>query len=339
MTDDIDAVGDGEDGQAVNKIAPVAVDPVADEGIEAGADFKGFFGVVKGKGDAQGRAYIDAVGVEGPVEEGVAHGVFAGGQGAGFEAQEGGRRGVVSHGLCHAEEDDADGDAGHEQLGIPVFPDGEVLWNDIPFKILDGIANEIEPPDIFTGDVYAAAELPAVPRTLRDGLELFVESSFARDAFGGFDSACIRTGTHGTGTILESTAEDCRIQYEGNFRSVFYALKALLPPLVEQKSGQVVINTSAAGARVQEWFALYGATRAGANELIHAAGLEAAPHGVTVNGTGTYAMNYPSFLHDVGADTDPAKLKAVTDQFEDFVSFHRGTFDVGLGGHVQLSPG
>jgi NAD(P)-dependent dehydrogenase (short-subunit alcohol dehydrogenase family) len=42
--------------------------------------------------------------------------------------------------------------------------------------------------------------------------------------------------------------------------------------------------------------------------------MEAAPHGVTVNGTGTYAMNYHSFLHDIGADTDPAKLKAVTDQ-------------------------
>jgi len=136
----------------------------------------------------------------------------------------------------------------------------------------------------------------------------------AMDAFGGFDSACIRTGTHGTGTLLESTAEDCRIQYEGNFRSVFYALKALMPPLIEQKSGQIVINTSAAGARVQSWFALYGATRAGANELVHAAGMEAAPHGVTINGTGTYAMNYESFLHDVGADTDPAKLKAVTDQ-------------------------
>jgi NAD(P)-dependent dehydrogenase (short-subunit alcohol dehydrogenase family) len=149
---------------------------------------------------------------------------------------------------------------------------------------------------------------------LGDAQDGLADELIAKEAFGGFDSACIRTGTHGVGTIMESTAEDCRIQYEGNFRSVFYALKALLPPLVEQKSGQVVINTSAAGARVQEWFALYGATRAGANELIHAAGLEAAPHGVTVNGTGTYAMNYPSFLHDVGADTDPAKLKAVTDQ-------------------------
>jgi len=172
---------------------------------------------------------------------------------------------------------------------------------------LDGLADEL------TG---LGAKVEVVPdtadQTKDDTIQKLVDR--AKDAFGGFDAACIRTGTHGTGTILESTAEDCQIQYEGNFRSVFYALKALLPPLVEQKSGQVVINTSAAGARVQGWFALYGAMRAGANALIRAAGLSVAPHGVTVNGTGTYAMDYPSFLHDVGADTDPAKRKAVEDQ-------------------------
>jgi 3-oxoacyl-[acyl-carrier protein] reductase len=171
----------------------------------------------------------------------------------------------------------------------------------------DGLADELR---------GMGAKVEVVPdtadQTKEDTIPKLVER--AMDAFGSFDSACIRTGTHGTGSILESTAKDCQIQYEGNFRSVFYALKALMPPLIEQGSGQIVINTSAAGARVQEWFALYGATRAGANELIHAAGLEAAPHGVTVNGTGTYAMNYPSFIHDVGGDTDPAKLQAVKDQ-------------------------
>jgi glutamine synthetase len=49
---------------------------------------------------------------------------------------------------------------------------------------LDGIENEIEPPPMFAGDVYAAAELPRVPRTLRDGLELFANSDFAKLAFG-----------------------------------------------------------------------------------------------------------------------------------------------------------
>lgn len=49
---------------------------------------------------------------------------------------------------------------------------------------LDGIEKKIEPPNIFEGDVYAAAELPHVPRTLRDGLELFANSEFAVEAFG-----------------------------------------------------------------------------------------------------------------------------------------------------------
>jgi len=131
----------------------------------------------------------------------------------------------------------------------------------------------------------------------------------AMDAYGGFDSACIRTGTHGVGSVLTAKPKDLDIQYEGNMKTVFFALRALLPPLVAQKSGQVVINTSAGAMRPQPFAALYCATRAGANAMIRAAGLEVGPHGVTVNGTGTYAMDYPSFLHDVGADKDPAKRK------------------------------
>jgi len=49
---------------------------------------------------------------------------------------------------------------------------------------LDGIANRIEPPAIFTGDVYTAKDLPAVPGTLREATELFATSSWVRDTFG-----------------------------------------------------------------------------------------------------------------------------------------------------------
>lgn len=49
---------------------------------------------------------------------------------------------------------------------------------------LDGIANKIEPPEIFEGDVYAAQELPRVPYTLRDAIDLFKNSDFAKKAFG-----------------------------------------------------------------------------------------------------------------------------------------------------------
>lgn len=49
---------------------------------------------------------------------------------------------------------------------------------------LDGIANQIDPPDIFEGDVYAAQHLPRVPYTLEQALDLFETSAFAKQAFG-----------------------------------------------------------------------------------------------------------------------------------------------------------
>ncbi|MEO6652002.1 MAG: glutamine synthetase family protein [Ilumatobacteraceae bacterium] len=49
---------------------------------------------------------------------------------------------------------------------------------------LAGIENQIEPPPVFTGDVYAATELPRVPYTLEHALANFVASDVAKSALG-----------------------------------------------------------------------------------------------------------------------------------------------------------
>ena len=49
---------------------------------------------------------------------------------------------------------------------------------------LDGIRNKIDPPECFTGDVYAAAHLPRVPYTLGEAVDKFENSAFAKAAFG-----------------------------------------------------------------------------------------------------------------------------------------------------------
>lgn len=49
---------------------------------------------------------------------------------------------------------------------------------------LDGIANDIEPPPPFVGDVYAAESLPRLPSTLREATDRFAASALARTAFG-----------------------------------------------------------------------------------------------------------------------------------------------------------
>jgi glutamine synthetase len=49
---------------------------------------------------------------------------------------------------------------------------------------LDGIENQIEPPPMFVGDVYAAQNLPRVPYTLQEATDAFAQSDFARCALG-----------------------------------------------------------------------------------------------------------------------------------------------------------
>ena len=136
----------------------------------------------------------------------------------------------------------------------------------------------------------------------------------AMDIYGGFDSAFIRPGIHRTADRNmcvpwdEMTAEDYKALFEGNELSTFYALKALLPPLVAQGSGQVLIEASATAAKDMQ-IPGYGATRAGAKYLINSAALTVADKGVTVNGMGTNFCDYPGFRDSVNCHTDE-ELKA-----------------------------
>ena len=49
---------------------------------------------------------------------------------------------------------------------------------------LQGIREQIEPPPLFSGDVYTATNLPQVPRTLPAAIACLETSEFARQAFG-----------------------------------------------------------------------------------------------------------------------------------------------------------
>ncbi len=49
---------------------------------------------------------------------------------------------------------------------------------------LDGIRRKIEPPEMFTGDVYAAQHLPRVPYSLGEAVETFAGSAFVAETLG-----------------------------------------------------------------------------------------------------------------------------------------------------------
>ena len=49
---------------------------------------------------------------------------------------------------------------------------------------LDGIRNKIEPPAAFEGDIYAARDLPQIPKSSYEAIEAFANSTFAKEALG-----------------------------------------------------------------------------------------------------------------------------------------------------------
>lgn len=151
-----------------------------------------------------------------------------------------------------------------------------------------------------------------VDLTTRSGNDDLVTRTL--DRFGRLDSACLVTGVIVTGKFLQMTDDQWSRVKDTNLDMVFHGLQAVLAPMVEAGAGQVVVFTSSTGGRPDPMTSIYGATRAGANGLVRAVGLEMARSGVQVNAVGTNFMDFPGFVKATGSD-DPerrARIEAQT---------------------------
>jgi NAD(P)-dependent dehydrogenase (short-subunit alcohol dehydrogenase family) len=162
----------------------------------------------------------------------------------------------------------------------------------------DGLTDEL-------GRLGAAVEVVADVRDLSvDGAaQRLVDTTIER--FGRVDSAVAFTGGIAVGRFLRSTVEDLRTVLVGCVEAPYRFLRAVVPVMVEQADGQVLVFTSAAGARPTPGAPLYSSARAAANMLVRNVAAEVAGHGVQVNAVGTNFMDFPGFLKANRAE-DPA---------------------------------
>ena len=143
------------------------------------------------------------------------------------------------------------------------------------------------------------------------------------ERFGRIDTAVAFSGRVVTGSFLSATLDDLHRVVRGCLEAPFHFLQAVVPPMVQQESGQVLVITSASGARPTPGAPLYSSVRAGANMMVKNVAAEVARHGVQVNAVGTNFMDFPEFLRASGGD-DPA----VRERIEAAVPMRRlGTVD------------
>jgi NAD(P)-dependent dehydrogenase (short-subunit alcohol dehydrogenase family) len=135
----------------------------------------------------------------------------------------------------------------------------------------------------------------------------------ALDSFGRIDSAVMFSGLIVTGSILKSSREDLDKVYNGCVVAPYEFLKATLPPMVAQRSGQVLLITSASAARPTPGAPLYSSMRSAATMLAKNSAMEMAKNNVQVNAVGTNFMDFPEFRRASGAD-DPETRKKIESQ-------------------------
>ena len=177
-------------------------------------------------------------------------------------------------------------------------------------------------------DLGVETEVVSRVRKLEDGTAAQRLVDAALDHWGRLDAAVAASGRIIGGRFLDSTEDQLMAVVQGCLVGPYHFLKAVVAPMVEQKSGQVLLITSAAGARPTPGAPLYSAVRAGATMLGRNVAHEVARHGIQVNVVGTNFMDFPEFRSVTGAD-DPAVRAKIEAQvplgrlgtMEEFASF------------------
>lgn len=153
----------------------------------------------------------------------------------------------------------------------------------------DGLVEELEA----TG---AAVEVVTGVSDLADAESAPKLVAAAQSRFGRIDAAVAFTGRIVVGRFLRSTVDDLRDAMVGCIEAPYQFLRTVVPAMIEGGGGQVLLFTSAAGARPTPGAPLYSAARAGANMLVKNVADEVVGKGVQVNAIGTNFMDFSGFL-------------------------------------------
>lgn len=116
------------------------------------------------------------------------------------------------------------------------------------------------------------------------------------ERFGRLDAAVAFTGRIVVGRFLRSDLEDLRATLVGCVEAPYLFLRAVVPAMIERGGGQVLLFTSAAGARPTPGAPLYSSARAAANMLVRNVAAEVVERDVQINAIGTNFMDFAGFL-------------------------------------------
>ena len=101
--------------------------------------------------------------------------------------------------------------------------------------------------------------------------------------YGSFDIVICNAGVMLGGFLEDLKMDEIQRLVDTNLMGVIYTIKAVLPDMIERKSGKIILLSSLAGRRGTPLMSCYDATKFALEGLAESLSLELAPYGITLH--------------------------------------------------------
>jgi ribitol 2-dehydrogenase len=100
------------------------------------------------------------------------------------------------------------------------------------------------------------------------------------DRFGPIDILFANAGSYVAGKVAEGDPEEWDRVVDINVKSVFRAVRAVLPDMIERRSGDIAVTSSISGHQAIHWEPIYSATKHAVQSFVHGVRRQVAKHNV-----------------------------------------------------------
>lgn len=156
--------------------------------------------------------------------------------------------------------------------------------------------------------VKAAANAPdaiILPTELTKPADVDAMVRQTLDHYGHIDILLANAGIYAPGDVADGVPDDWDDAISVNVNSVFRAIRATLPGMIAQGSGDIIVTSSISGHQAIQWEPVYSATKHAIQSFVHGLRRQVAAQGIRVG-----AIAPGIVLNELWGYTDPKAIAA-----------------------------
>jgi ribitol 2-dehydrogenase len=124
------------------------------------------------------------------------------------------------------------------------------------------------------------------------------------DRFGQVDILFANAGSYVAGDVAGGDPDEWDRVIDINVKSVFRAVRAILPDMIARRSGDIVVTSSISGHQAIHWEPVYSATKHAVQSFVHGVRRQVARHNVRIG-----ALAPGMVLNELWGLTDPHEIE------------------------------